>query len=113
MRRLSHSEDLRNLLCVSDGRPADDREFCFRGPSHSVHGPRFAIMATRETKPMTCRYAEPPIGIEPMTYALREACSRAPQPLPAQTARRIAREALIPLEFHGLSFHDPFHAASA
>lgn len=41
---------------------------------------------------------EPPIGIEPMTYALREACARATKPLPAQTARRMAPEALIPLE---------------
>jgi hypothetical protein len=63
--------------------------------------------------PLTCEYAEPPIGIEPMTYALREACADAAQALPAQTARRIAREALIPLEFRGLSFHDPFHATSA
>jgi len=44
-----------------------------------------------------------------MTYPLREACSPAAQPLPAQTARRIAAEVLIPLEFRGLSFHDSFH----
>ena len=54
---------------------------------------------------------EPPIGIEPMTYALREAREYAAQPLPAQTAQRIALHALIPLEFRGPSFHDPFHAA--
>jgi hypothetical protein len=71
MRRLAHSEDLRDLLCVPDGHPGGDREFCFRGPSHSVHGPRLAIMATCENKPLACRFAEPPIGIEPMTYALR------------------------------------------
>ena len=46
-----------------------------------------------------------------MTYALREACEYATRPLPAQTARRIALDALIPLEFRGPSFHDPFHAA--
>jgi hypothetical protein len=46
-----------------------------------------------------------------MTYALREAREYAAQPLPAQTARRIALHALIPLEFRGPSFHDPFHAA--
>jgi hypothetical protein len=45
-----------------------------------------------------------------MTYALREAREYAAQPLPAQTARRIAPHALIPLEFRGPSFHDPFHA---
>ena len=46
-----------------------------------------------------------------MTYALREAREYAAQPLPAQTAQRIALHALIPLEFRGLSFHDSFHAA--
>jgi len=46
-----------------------------------------------------------------MTYALREAREYAAQPLPAQTARRLAPHALIPLEFRGPSFHDPFHAA--
>ena len=46
-----------------------------------------------------------------MTYALREAREYAAQPLPAQTARRLALHALIPLEFRGPSFHDPFHAA--
>jgi len=112
MKRLAHSEDLRHLLCVSDGRPAGDREFCFRGPSHSVHEPRFAIMPTRNNKPLACRYAEPPIGIEPMTYALREACALATQALPAQTARRMAREALIPLEFRDLPVHAPVHAKS-
>jgi nitrite reductase/ring-hydroxylating ferredoxin subunit len=47
-----------------------------------------------------------------MTYALREACSHTTQPPPAQTARQIVPEALIALEFHGHSFHDPFHATS-
>jgi hypothetical protein len=47
-----------------------------------------------------------------MTYALREAREYAAWPLPAQTARRTALHALIPLESHGPSFHDPFHAAS-
>jgi hypothetical protein len=46
-----------------------------------------------------------------MTYALREAREYAAQPLPAQTARRLALHALIPLEFRCPSFHDPFHAA--
>jgi hypothetical protein len=69
-------------------------------------------MATHKNKPLTCRSAEPPIGIEPMTYALREACALATQASPAQTARRVAREALIPLEFRGLSVHAPVHAKS-
>jgi hypothetical protein len=42
-----------------------------------------------------------------MTYALREARDYATAPLPAQTARQIAPEALIALEFRGYSFHDP------
>jgi hypothetical protein len=54
--------------------------------------------------------SEPPPGIEPGTYALREAREYAAQPLPAQTARRIALHALIPLELRDPSFHDPFHA---
>ena len=70
--RLAHSEDLRYSLGVSGSRPAVDREFCSRGPSHSVHGPESAIMATHKNEPLTCMDAEPPIGIEPMTYALRE-----------------------------------------
>jgi hypothetical protein len=100
-RRLAHSEDLRNPLCVSGGRPADDREFCFRGPSHSVHGPRFAIMATSKNEPLTCIYAEPPIGIEPMTYALREVCSLASDALAALMARGIALTASAALGLSG------------
>ena len=53
---------------------------------------------------------EPPIGIEPMTYALREACAHATRPIPAQTARQMAPEALTQLEIYSVSFHDPFHA---
>jgi hypothetical protein len=34
------------------------------------------ILATPRNNPLTRKTAEPPIGIEPMTYALRE-CSRA------------------------------------
>src|SRR5215471_4021412 len=38
-------------------------------------------------------WVEPPIGIEPMTYALREAWDPAPGPLPAQTAARASLDA--------------------
>jgi hypothetical protein len=110
MRRPAHSKGLRDLLCVSDGHPGGDREFCFRGPSHSVHGPQFAIMATRENKPLACRSAEPPIGIEPMTYALREACACATQPLPAQIARLTALTTPFAVGFPGHPFHESFHA---
>ena len=44
---------------------------CFRGPSHSVHGLGVAIMGARKIRLLTCKSVEPPIGIEPMTYALR------------------------------------------
>src|SRR5262249_1196351 len=37
--------------------------------------------------PLICAFSEPPIGIEPMTYALREARHPAPGTLPAQIAR--------------------------
>jgi hypothetical protein len=40
----------------------------------------------------------------------RWACARVTKPLPAQTARQIAPEALIPPEIYSVSFHDPFHA---
>jgi hypothetical protein len=36
---------------------------------------------------------EPPIGIEPMTYALREARNTVPRPLPAQIASHAPRNA--------------------
>jgi hypothetical protein len=45
---------------------------------------------------------EPPIGIEPMTYALREARDLTALALAAQMTRRIAPIALIALEFRGL-----------
>src|SRR5512135_2208492 len=44
--------------------------------------------------PYGCGYAEPPIGIEPMTYALREARDLAAHALAAQTAPIIALMAL-------------------
>jgi hypothetical protein len=69
-------------------------------------------MATRRNKPMNCRYAEPPIGIEPMTYALRGARSLALMPLPAQIAPRMAAMAPIALGFCGIPFHDPFHGSA-
>jgi hypothetical protein len=49
------------------------------------------------------------IFAEPMTYALRGACSTAPVARPAQIARLIASEALIAMKLRCLPFHDPFH----
>ena len=60
--------------------------------------------------PLSCRYSEPPIGIEPMIYALREARAHAAQALPAQIARRMALTAPFAVAFPGHPFHEPFHA---
>ena len=54
--------------------------------------------------------SEPPIGIEPMTYALREARSRAAHTLAAPIARIIAVTALAALGLSKDPFHEPFHA---
>jgi hypothetical protein len=53
---------------------------------------------------------EPPIGIEPMTYALRETWSLALDALAAPIAPKIARMALAALGLTGDPFHEPFHA---
>ena len=53
---------------------------------------------------------EPPIGIEPMTYALREARSRAAHTLAAPIPRIIALTALAALGLSKDPFHEPFHA---
>ena len=53
---------------------------------------------------------EPPIGIEPMTYALREVRSLAPHALAAPIARAIALTAMAALELSKDPFHEPFHA---
>jgi hypothetical protein len=66
-------------------------------------------MVTRETKPMTCRYTEPPIGIEPMTYALREAREYAAKPLPAPMTPVIAWMTLAALGLSANPVHEPVH----
>src|SRR6516162_7439494 len=53
---------------------------------------------------------EPPIGIEPMTYALREVRSLAVHALAAPITRKIARIALTALGLSKDTFHEPFHA---
>jgi hypothetical protein len=53
---------------------------------------------------------EPPIGIEPMTYALRGARARAAHALAAAMARAIALIALAALELFGHPVHEPVHA---
>src|SRR5215472_864088 len=54
---------------------------------------------------------EPPIGIEPMTYALREARLPAPSAQPALMHPSGRSECPECSEFHPLPFHDLFHAA--
>ena len=81
----------------------------FRGPSHSVHGPGSVIIATPRNEALTCNVSEPPIGIEPMTYALREARSRAVHPLAAPIAQIIAPTTLATLGLSKDPFHEPFH----
>ena len=53
---------------------------------------------------------EPPIGIEPMTYALRETRSLPAHALAAPITRKIARIALTALGLSKDTFHEPFHA---
>ena len=53
---------------------------------------------------------EPPIGIEPMTYALREARARAAHALAAPIPRIIALIALAALGLSGDPVHEPVHA---
>jgi hypothetical protein len=53
---------------------------------------------------------EPPIGIEPMTYALREARSLAAHALAAPIARHIAQIALTALGLSADPVHEPVHA---
>jgi hypothetical protein len=56
------------------------RNICFRGTGHSFHGSGSRSLLTKENTSLSCGHAEPPIGIEPMTYALREARSAAFMP---------------------------------
>jgi len=55
---------------------------------------------------------EPPIGIEPMTYALRETRSLPAHALAAPTAQEIALVALAALGLSGEPVHEPVHARS-
>jgi hypothetical protein len=72
--RLAHSEDLQRFSACS-GIACWRSRLLLCGPSHSIHGSGSAIIGTCKIGPITCNFIEPPIGIEPMTYALREARS--------------------------------------
>jgi len=101
------------LLCVSGGRLPGELNPASRGPSHSVHGPGFVIIATPRNEPLTCNASEPPIGIEPITYALRGACSPAAHALAAPMAPIMALTALSALGLSGDPVHEPVHARGA
>jgi hypothetical protein len=123
-----------SLTCVShSGRPTPRRRLAAypaashahrsSSPSHMPGSPlpswSFAMTpvpsATRSTEPnasvrIMLPTWEPPIGIEPMTYALREARSRPVQALAAPIEAAIALTALAVLVFPGAPFHESFHA---
>ncbi len=67
-------------------------------------------MGTCKIRPLTCSSVEPPIGIEPMTYALRGARSLTGHALAAALAWIIALTALAALGLFGMPFHEAFHA---
>ena len=69
-----------------------------------------ATRRTAECLVVTGFRVEPPIGIEPMTNALRGARQRAPHALAAPIARVMARMALAALGLSGDPVHDPIHA---
>jgi len=54
---------------------------------------------------------EPPVGIEPTTYALRVRTVNAPRALPALTPHLTALRALRDLGERPRGFHEGFHAA--
>src|SRR5262244_4056473 len=73
--------------------------------------PRRSIMLEHRNKFRRLAAAlEPPIGIEPMTYALREARFPALGARPALMQRLVRSGCPECPEFHPLPFHDLFHA---
>jgi hypothetical protein len=71
---------------------------------------RIAIVRTCKIRRLTCGSVEPPIGIEPMTYALRGARSLSAHALAAPIARVTARMALAALGLSGNPVHELVHA---
>ena len=55
-----------------------------------VPRPRSATQRTRQIPVLSCRYVEPPIGVEPMTYALR-GCHCVAHGLEARASFKFAR----------------------
>src|SRR6266581_970579 len=97
--RLAHSNIFGitlHLLCVSGGRSLAI-EIAVSWTESLGPRARIAIVRTRKIRRLTCSSVEPPIGIEPMTYALRGACSPAAHALAALIAPAIALTALAAL----------------
>ena len=69
-----------------------------------------AIVRTCKIRRLTCGSVEPPIGIEPMTYALRGACALPAYALAAPIAPAIALAALTALGLSDDPVHEPVHA---
>ena len=109
MSRLAHPEGL-HLLCVPGGRPLAIGNPASVDRVIRSTGLKFAIMKTYRNKSLTCDYAEPPIGIEPITYALRGTRAVATHALAAPIARVTALTALTTLGLCRDPFHEPFHA---
>jgi hypothetical protein len=68
------------------------------------------IIATLRNVPLTCNFSEPLIGIEPMTYALRGACSLTAHALAAVMTPDIALIAPDALGLSGDPLHESVHA---
>ena len=75
-----------------------------------VPRPTSAILRTHQIPVLSCRYVERPWGIEPQTYALREARSAAARAWPASTPRVGATNAHMALGFSRVAVHVPVHA---
>jgi hypothetical protein len=97
--------------CDSARRSA--RRGAGRGTGHSFHGSDSLSDRTWRNVPLTCKFAEPPIGIEPMTYALRGTRDLAAHALTAPMAPVVALMTLAALRLSGNPVHKPVHEQEA
>jgi hypothetical protein len=115
--------ELLDRFCAVEGDPAvkvrHRNGYRVHVPKQGFHEPRLPHrrpLAPRRYKvggkPSGARRTqwEPPWGIEPRTYALREACSPTSSTLPAPMPREGAVTAPNAPGFSGDLFHDSFHA---
>src|SRR5215472_1838435 len=71
---------------------------------------RFMITISAQKGPLTCAFSELPIGIEPMTYAVREARLPAPSARPALILQPGRSGCPGCTGIHSLPVHEPVHA---